>query len=223
MMAHEELLARLDLMAKNPPYNLVASSFTCEKAAAALRKTLAELEAEREAREKAEREYGDCRSTLKYARYCHGQTIAQLKNAASEEIKAANQRTESAEPVAWIDDNGLLFNSLKEPDGSPLVWHTKLHPLYSAPSSAPEARAESAERKLADLETRYRTLVATYEAVEADWIKCESKLDECEKETIERCENAVMEIDESADGGYNQGVEDSLRAIRALAQKGEKS
>ena len=55
------------------------------------------IERERKARKEAEQEYIDCRSTLKDERYCHGQTISQLKCAATEEIKAANQRATAAE------------------------------------------------------------------------------------------------------------------------------
>ncbi len=95
-----------------------------------------------------------------------------------------------------------------------------------------EQRAEAAERMLADLETRYRTLVATYDAVEADWIKCESKLAEIEKETIERCAQVLDDLhnkvgagwdyysDERVDGAHNT-LTNGAKLIRSLAQKGE--
>lgn len=51
---------------------------------------------ERRLRE-AEQEYKDCQITLQDERYCHGQTIADLKRIASEEIQAAHQRAERAE------------------------------------------------------------------------------------------------------------------------------
>ena len=56
----------------------------------------ARIAAEAKLRE-VEADYAGCKDTLKDERYCHGQTIASLKNAASEEIKAANGRLSKVE------------------------------------------------------------------------------------------------------------------------------
>jgi hypothetical protein len=52
-----------------------------------LRESESRLQEEIAKRGEVERELDDCRATLRDERYCHGQTIASLKNAASQEIK----------------------------------------------------------------------------------------------------------------------------------------
>ena len=53
-------------------------------------------------------ELSDCRGTLNNERHCHGQTVAQLKNAASQEIKAANDRATSAEKRLAERDSSVV-------------------------------------------------------------------------------------------------------------------
>lgn len=47
----------------------------------------------------AQEEYQGCRDTLNDERVCHGETVASLKRAASEQIQAAHQRAEKAEAI----------------------------------------------------------------------------------------------------------------------------